>query len=62
MYTIIVKYFNLVDKEIYIEEVKEYSIQGATHVIERGKNYSLIVLSASYKDECAVIRDSISEE
>jgi len=62
MYTIIVKYYSYKDKEIHIEEVRNQSISGAIHTFLSNKEYSIIVLSASYKDECAVIKDSINEE
>ncbi len=62
MYTIIVKYYSDGDKEIFIKEIEAPDLISAIeHTLEQ-RSYAVTVLSASYKDECAVIKDSINEE
>ncbi len=62
MYTIIVKYYSYKDKEIHTKEAKTYNLSDAIQLAEEEENFDIVVLSASHKDECAVIKAAINEE
>ncbi len=62
MYTIIVKYYSPKDKEIHIKEVEAVDLIDAVEIVEIETHFDAIFLSASYKNECEVIKDSINEE